>query len=168
MKWLVCCWVAALLCGCGQRHAAATAPAVAVETISLRYTKTDEIIRCLKQVVAEMGNKVRITEGTAQGQIILESTDPAMLEKLRTLVKEIDMPTSCVFGRFVRVEWIDIVSAAERLSEQAQTCAQPDDSSMNQAIPEPRTNRVFLLGKRAWMDQAEKLLKEWDDARAIP
>lgn len=157
--------------------------------MSLSYIKPAEAVNTFTQIIGQFGSYGSIAPvQNAAAIVITENT--SLIRKLIELKKEIDKPSSQVGTRFIKVQYADVTEIATTLTElltaqqSAQTTAGvqraniPQNNGAPQApgqggsasgettpvqiIPDPRTNRIFAMGRPVDLVFVEGLVREFD------
>jgi len=167
--------------------------AVISYVMALQYIKPDEAVRTFTQIIGQFGAFGSIAPvPNAASVVITENT--SLIRKLIDLKAEIDKPSSQVTSRFINVKYADVTELATTLNEllgqeqdtnnTAGIQRTPDNnfnreitnnaaiagstpSSVNtpvQIIPDPRTNRIFGMGRPVDLLFVEGLVREFDIA----
>jgi general secretion pathway protein D len=157
--------------------------------MSLNFLKPDEAVRVFQQVVGQFGAFGSIT---TSGSSVVITENTSLIRKLIELKAEIDKPSSQVATRFITVSYADVTELATTLNEllgnqEASTTAgiqrtqQPQalpnggnvtltvegvaaagEDTPVQIIPDPRTNRIFAMGRPVDLLFVEGLVREFD------
>ena len=167
-----------------------TGDAVISYVMSLKFIKPAEAVNTFTQVIGQFGAYGSIAPvANASAVVITENT--SLIRKLIDLKKEIDKPGSVQGSRFIEVRYADVTEIAETLTtlltaQQAtqktagiQRAAAPvpagaagagqaaasngsGEETPVQIIPDPRTNRIFVMGRPLDLIFVEGLVHEFD------
>jgi general secretion pathway protein D len=159
--------------------------------MTLSFIKPAEAVNTFTQIIGQFGAFGSIAAvPNASAVVITENT--SLIRKLIDLKAEIDKPSSQVATRFITVQYADVTEIAATLTElltaqqSAQTTAgiqradappvpaaegapaapgQPASSGEQtpvQIVPDPRTNRIFAMGRPVDLLFVEGLVREFD------
>lgn len=161
--------------------------------MTLSYIKPAEAVNTFTQIIGQFGAYGSIAAvPNASAIVITENT--SLIRKLIDLKTEIDVPSSKVGTRFIKVRFADVTELAETLNEllnqqqQAQTTAgiqrtdapaaaqqggapaatgqggggSAGETTPVQIIPDPRTNRIFAMGRPVDLVFVDGLVREFD------
>ncbi len=164
--------------------------AVISYVMNLKFIKPAEALSTFTQVIGPFGAYGSIAAvANASAVVITENT--SLIRKLIDLKKEIDKPGSVQGSRFIEVRYADVTEIAETLTtlltaQQAnqktagiQRAATPvpavpavagqaaasngsGEETPVQIIPDPRTNRIFVMGRPLDLVFVEGLVREFD------
>jgi general secretion pathway protein D len=165
--------------------------AVISYVMTLSYIKPAEAVNTFNQIVGAFGAYGSIAAvPNASAVVITENT--SLIRKLIDLKKEIDKPGSVQGTRFITVKYADVTEIAETLTtlltaqqstqqtagiQRAPTStdapaggqppASPGEASSAEAppiqiVPDPRTNRIFAMGRPVDLVFVEGLIREFD------
>ncbi len=165
--------------------------AVISYVMSLSYIKPAEAVNVFTQIIGQFGAYGSIAAvPNASAVVITENT--SLIRKLIDLKKEIDKPSSQVATRFIKVRYADVTEIADTLTQllTAQQSAQQTagiqragavpqglpaggiptpggapaagEETPVQIIPDPRTNRIFAMGRPVDLIFVEGLVREFD------
>ena len=163
--------------------------AVISYVMTLDYIKPAEAVNTFTQIIGQFGAYGSIAAvPNASAVVITENT--SLIRKLIDLKKEIDKPGSVQATRFIPVQYADVTEIATTLSElltaqqsaektaavqRADTPGAPPgtpgaagagggggEETPVQIIPEPRTNRIFAMGRPVDLIFVEGLVREFD------
>ncbi len=109
--------------------------------VAVEYMKAEDAVQTLKQI-APVGVRVRLKEG--QDELVITSDDQDKLEEMLDVLGDIDRPSgSGGFNRFYKLRDMDAGEAAHLLRN-----SRDDWSVRFVAVPDPVTDRVFVMGTR--------------------
>ncbi len=159
--------------------------------MTLSHIKADQAVNIFTQVLGQTGPYGSISAvPNASAVVITEKA--SLIKSLIDLQKTIDVPGSIQSTRFIKVQYADVTEIAETLSEllgaqedsggtagvqrnPVSTAgnanppgAQPaaggggGEATPVQIIPEPRTNRIFAMGRPVDLVFVEGLVREFD------
>jgi general secretion pathway protein D len=165
--------------------------AVISYVMTLSYIKPVEAVNTFNQIVGAFGTYGSIAAvPNASAVVITENT--SLIRKLIDLKKEIDKPGSVQGTRFITVKYADVTEIAETLTTlltaqqttqqtagiqraptgtdvpaSGQPPASPGEASSAEAppiqiVPDPRTNRIFAMGRPVDLVFVEGLIREFD------
>ncbi len=168
--------------------------AVITYVMPLSNIKPTEAVNIFTQIIGQVASFGSIAPvPNAAAIVITENT--SLIRKLIDIKKEIDVPSSQVDTRFIKVNFADVTEIASTLTEllTAQQSAQTTagiqradatpaavppggipgapagagasgsaESTPIQIIPDPRTNRIFAMGRPADLLFVEGLIREFD------
>lgn len=165
--------------------------AVISYVMTLNYIKPAEAVNTFTQIIGQFGAFGSIAAvPNASAVVITENT--SLIRKLIDLKKEIDKPGSVQATRFIKVQYADVTEIAETISgllsaqqESQKTAgiqrtdatpaatgnpaqaATPSATSAGedtpvQIVPDPRTNRIFAMGRPVDLLFVEGLVREFD------
>jgi type II secretion system protein D len=165
--------------------------AVISYVMTLNYIKPAEAVNTFTQIIGQFGAFGSIAAvPNASAVVITENT--SLIRKLIDLKKEIDKPGSVQATRFIKVQYADVTEIAETISgllsaqqESQKTAgiqrtdatpaatgnpaqaATPGATSAGedtpvQIVPDPRTNRIFAMGRPVDLLFVEGLVREFD------
>ncbi len=165
--------------------------AVISYVMTLSYIKPAEAVNTFTQIIGQFGAYGSIAAvPNASAVVITENT--SLIRKLIDLKKEIDKPGSVQGTRFIKVQYADVTEIATTLTElftaqqstqktagiqrtdngapggnAGQLNGQPGGGSSGeespvQIIPDPRTNRIFAMGRPVDLLFVEGLIREFD------
>ncbi|MES2658291.1 MAG: secretin N-terminal domain-containing protein [Verrucomicrobiota bacterium] len=165
--------------------------AVISYVMQLNYIKPVDAQNVFTQIIGQFGSYGSIAPvANASSLIITENT--SLIRKLIDLKKEIDKPGSVQGTRFIKVQYADVTEIAETLTtlltaqqstqktagiQRADTApapggapagaGQPGGASSGeetpvQIVPDPRTNRIFAMGRPVDLIFVEGLVREFD------
>ncbi len=165
--------------------------AVISYVMTLSYIKPAEAVNTFTQIIGQFGAFGSIAAvPNASAVVITENT--SLIRKLIDLKKEIDKPGSVQATRFIKVQYADVTEIAETISEllSAQQESQktagvqragaapaangaPAQAGVSgadtagedtpvQIVPDPRTNRIFAMGRPVDLLFVEGLVREFD------
>ncbi len=159
--------------------------------MTLNYIKPADAVNAFSSIIGQFGAYGSIAAiPNASAIVITENT--SLIKKLIDLKREIDKPGSVQSTRFIKVNYADVTEIASTLTDlfTAQQSAQSTAGSQrvdgapqgnpnlpqNQAgggggggeqappqiIPDPRTNRIFAMGRPVDLVFVESLVREFD------
>jgi len=165
--------------------------AVITYVMTLSFIKPAEAVNTFTQIIGQFGAYGSIAAvPNASAVVITENT--SLIRKLIDLKKEIDKPGSVQGTRFIKVQYADVTEIADTLTAllTAQQSAQKTagiqrtdaapapavpgglpgqagggtsgEDSPVQIIPDPRTNRIFAMGRPVDLVFVEGLVREFD------
>ncbi len=164
--------------------------AVITYVMTLSYIKPAEAVNTFTQIVGQFGTYASIAPvPNASAVVITENT--SLIRKLIDLKKEIDKPGSVQGSRFIPVRYADVTEIADTLTQllTAQQSAQKTagiqradappgapgaapgggaaagtagEDTPVQIVPDPRTNRIFAMGRPVDLIFVESLVREFD------
>jgi general secretion pathway protein D len=165
--------------------------AVISYVMTLNYIKPADAQNAFVSIIGQFGAYGSITAvPNASALVITENT--SLIRKLIDLKKEIDKPGSVQATRFIKVQYADVTEIADTLTtlltaQQStqktagiqradsapvpggapQIAGQPGGVSSGedtpvQIIPDPRTNRIFAMGRPVDLVFVEGLVREFD------
>jgi len=161
--------------------------AVISYVMKLSYIKPEQVVQTFKEIVGQFGSYGTIAPvPNASSVVITDNT--SLIRKLVDLKKEIDKPSSQVATRFIKVQYADVTELATTLSEmltskqttprtagvqRAENNAPPNgqqgaaeggsgEDTPVQIVPDPRTNRIFAMGRPVDLLFVEALVREFD------
>ncbi len=164
--------------------------AVISYVMTLNYLKPADALNAFQTVVGAFGSYGTIAAiPNASAVIITENT--SLIRRLIELKKEIDKPGSVQGTRFIKVQFADVTEIADTLTTllTAQQAAQSTASGIRapqgnpnapqgnvaqmpgdgggeqtppQIVPDPRTNRIFAMGRPVDLVFIEGLIREFD------
>ncbi len=157
-------------------------------TMTLSHIKPDQALNIFTQVIGQFGAYGRIAAvPNASAVVITEKA--SLIKALLELKKTIDVPGSVQSSKFIKVQYADVTEIASTLTEllTAQQSAQQTagvqrsspapqqggapaaagssgggEETPVQVIPEPRTNRIFVMGRPVDIVFVEGLVREFD------
>jgi len=132
-------------------------------TRSLEFIRIKEALNALEQVFPPEKFPIRFSAAAGK-TIYFESPDSALVTKAEALLQEIDAPYRHPPTLFISLDHLSATAACDWL--QGWKMSGTPDRPL-QAIPDPRTNRVFLLGTIADMNLAAGLLKSLDKLQGM-
>ena len=155
--------------------------------MSLSYIKPDQAVNIFTQIIGQFGAYGSISAvPNASAVVITEKA--SLIKSLIDLQKTIDVPGSVQATRFIKVQYADVTEIAAVLTEllTAQQTAQKTagvqradaappgglpgqtggssagEETPVQIVPEPRTNRIFAMGRPVDLIFIEGLVREFD------
>lgn len=165
--------------------------AVISYVMTLNYIKPAEAVNTFTAIIGQFGAFGSIAAvPNASAVVITENT--SLIRKLIDLKKEIDKPGSVQATRFIKVQYADVTEIAETISEllsaqqesqktagvqragaapAANTAPAPTgtpgaetagEDTPVQIVPDPRTNRIFAMGRPVDLLFVEGLVREFD------
>jgi type II secretion system protein D len=165
--------------------------AVISYVMTLNYIKPAEAVNTFTAIIGQLGAFGSIAAvPNASAVVITENT--SLIRKLIDLKKEIDKPGSVQATRFFKVQYADVTEIAETISEllsaqqegqktagiqradaapatngaPAQAgvpgAATAGEDTPVQIVPDPRTNRIFAMGRPVDLFFVEGLVREFD------
>ena len=165
--------------------------AVISYVMTLSYIKPAEAVNTFTQIIGQLGAYGSISAvPNASAVVITENT--SLIRKLIDLKKEIDKPGSVQGRRFIKVQYADVTEIAATLTElltaqqstQKTAGIQRADNNIApppggvpggqpgattsgedtpvQIVPDPRTNRIFAMGRPVDLIFVESLVREFD------
>lgn len=154
--------VAILLFGCQDKSDPSSNDRITTSAkhIDLKFIKGESAINALNQVFAGDTRDIEFST-TGYDSITITTNNSAHLERALALIQVFDQPSSGPPTKWVPLATLDLDRAAIRLKGQI-----PDDSF--QAIPEPRTKRMFLMGTQQNLDHATEILLNIEAEQAAP
>jgi len=132
----------------------AAAPSTFSSTRTLAYIKVNEALDTLETAIPPGRYPIHFSS-RAEKTIHWQTTDFALVVKAESILREIDALHGCVATRFFRLDHLPVTEASDHLQKWWMPCS---SASPLQAIPDPVTRRVFLIGTPADMVRAGKLL----------
>ncbi|MFT3991290.1 MAG: secretin N-terminal domain-containing protein [Luteolibacter sp.] len=164
--------------------------AVISYVMSLRYIKPDEAVRTFTQIVGQFGEYGTIAAVPNASAIVI-TDNTSLIRKLVQLKEEIDKPSSQVSTRFIKVQYADVTELATTLTTMLnpqktgqqtagfqrnqnfnqnqggnnqgnQATVGSSEESPAQIVPDPRTNRIFAMGRPVDLMFIEGLIREFD------
>jgi len=159
--------------------------------MALSYIKPDQAVNIFTQIIGQFGAYGSIS-AVANASAVVITEKASLIKSLVELQKTIDVPGSVQATRFIKVQYADVTEIATVLTEllSAQQGAEktagvqrapvpganpgvapgglPGDGSSSgedtpvQIIPEPRTNRIFAMGRPVDLLFVENLVREFD------
>lgn len=131
-------------------------------TFDLEYIKTEDALRALRPMFPEQQVRA-LDDGSA-----LQITAPLRaLGKARELLALIDVPSVTPVTLWVEIQHVDV----QDLVPIAFLTVKLKNPNTFRAVPQPRTQRVFLMGDPEDMDAFAELLISFDrfmGSRAVP
>lgn len=127
-------------------------------TFECKRVRPSEMIRALRSLTAfgvsfkEEGRKVIVTGG-----------DPSLYKRVEELMDVIDAPPTGGSTRFIKLRFADATHVAGVISEAFPTETGNEEMSL-QAVPNLRTNEVFLMGTLQEIQAADALVELLDRA----
>ena len=165
--------------------------AVISYVMTLNYIKPAEAVNTFTAIIGQLGAFGSIAAvPNASAVVITENT--SLIRKLIDLKKEIDKPGSVQATRFIKVQYADVTEIAETISELlsaqqesqktagiqradaapaingapaqagAPGAATAGEDTPVQIVPDPRTNRIFAMGRPVDLLFVEGLVREFD------
>lgn len=165
--------------------------AVISYVMTLNYIKPAEAVNTFTAIIGQFGAFGSIAAvPNASAVVITENT--SLIRKLIDLKKEIDKPGSVQATRFIKVQYADVTEIAETISELlsaqqesqktagiqradaapaingapaqagAPGAATAGEDTPVQIVPDPRTNRIFAMGRPVDLLFVEGLVREFD------
>jgi len=165
--------------------------AVISYVMTLNYIKPAEAVNTFTAIIGQFGAFGSIAAvPNASAVVITENT--SLIRKLIDLKKEIDKPGSVQATRFIKVQYADVTEIAETISELlsaqqesqktagiqradaapaanaapaqagAPGAATAGEGTPVQIVPDPRTNRIFAMGRPVDLLFVEGLVREFD------
>lgn len=164
--------------------------AVISYVMTLNYIKPAEAVNTFTAIIGQFGAFGSIAAvPNASAVVITENT--SLIRKLIDLKKEIDKPGSVQATRFIKVQYADVTEIAETISELlsaqqesqktagiqrtdapaangapapagAPGAATAGEETPVQIVPDPRTNRIFAMGRPVDLLFVEGLVREFD------
>jgi type II secretion system protein D len=165
--------------------------AVISYVMTLNYIKPAEAVNTFTALIGQFGAFGSIAAvPNASAVVITENT--SLIRKLIDLKKEIDKPGSVQATRFIKVQYADVTEIAETISELlsaqqesqktagiqradaapaingapaqagAPGAATAGEDTPVQIVPDPRTNRIFAMGRPVDLLFVEGLVREFD------
>ena len=165
--------------------------AVISYVMTLNYIKPAEAVNTFTAIIGQLGAFGSIAAvPNASAVVITENT--SLIRKLIDLKKEIDKPGSVQATRFFKVQYADVTEIAETISELlsaqqegqktagiqradaapaangapaqagAPGAATAGEDTPVQIVPDPRTNRIFAMGRPVDLFFVEGLVREFD------
>ena len=165
--------------------------AVISYVMTLSYIKPAEAVNTFTSIIGQFGAFGSIAAvPNASAVVITENT--SLIRKLIDLKKEIDKPGSVQATRFFKVQYADVTEIAETISELlsaqqegqktagiqradaapaingapaqagAPGAATAGEDTPVQIVPDPRTNRIFAMGRPVDLLFVEGLVREFD------
>jgi type II secretion system protein D len=162
--------------------------AVISYVMTLVYIKPAEAVNTFTQIIGQFGAYGSIAAvPNASAVVITENT--SLIRKLIDLKKEIDKPGSVQATRFIPVQYADVTEIATMLTDlltaqqesqktagvqradaqgappgvmPAQAGQGGGEETPVQIVPEPRTNRIFAMGRPVDLLFVEGLVREFD------
>jgi len=165
--------------------------AVISYVMTLNYIKPAEAVNTFTAIIGQFGAFGSIAAvPNASAVVITENT--SLIRKLIDLKKEIDKPGSVQATRFIKVQYADVTEIAETISEllsaqqesqktagvqragaapAANAASTPTgtpgaetagEDTPVQIVPDPRTNRIFAMGRPVDLLFVEGLVREFD------
>jgi len=156
--------------------------------MTLNHIKPDQALNIFTQVIGQFGPYGSIAAVPNASAIVI-TEKASLIQTLVELQKTIDVPGSVQSTRFIKVEYADVTEIATTLTEllsaqqgaegtagvQRTASAGADgampggmastgggESTPVQVIPEPRTNRIFAMGRPVDLLFVEGLVREFD------
>jgi hypothetical protein len=137
-------------------------PAMAMDyhyTFECKRVRSSEMIRALRSLTA-----VGVSFKEEDGKVIATGCDPALYKRMKEVMEVIDAPPSGVPVRFIKLRFADVTHVAGVIS-QAFPAGEGNDELPLQAVPNLRTNEVFLMGDVKDIHAAEALVLLLDQAQ---
>lgn len=135
-----------------------------VRVFQLTYLKSRELIGTLEESFASSPQLVFAEAGT--DQFVMYGGDAALQQKVEDFLKQVDCPTIHPTTKFVRLRHADPGQTADFI---AKVFASPVPSDMPvQAVANPRTKEVFVMGPMQQIALAEGLISLVDDGIPLP
>jgi hypothetical protein len=158
----IVCATVLLLFGCQDESDPSSNDGIYTSTkgIELRFIRREGAINALKQVFSDEMGDIEFTS-VEPTSITIHTNNNALLDRASTLIHEIDQPSCGPPTKWVPLATLDLERAAAHLKGQI-----PDESF--QAIPEPRTKRMFLMGTRQNLDVATDILQKMEAEQNAP
>ncbi len=156
--------------------------------MTLSYIKPDQAVQVFTQVVGQFGPYASISAvPNASAVVITEKA--SLIKSLIELKQTIDVPGSVQATRFIQVQYADVTEIATVITEmlniqqsaqqtagvqrapQANAQGAPQGGAAPagggvsvpvQVVPEPRTNRIFAMGRPVDLVFVENLVREFD------
>lgn len=155
--------------------------------MSLSYIKPDQAVQVFTQVVGQFGPYASISAvPNASAVVITEKA--SLIKSLIDLKQTIDVPGSVQATRFIQVQYADVTEIAQVITEMLnvqqtaqqtagvqrapqagapapQGAAEGSGAGISvpvQVVPEPRTNRIFAMGRPVDLVFVENLVREFD------
>lgn len=114
------------------------------------YLKPAELARGLTHFVPKENIK------TAGGRVILTDINEEKFKLVSDLIQRIDVPCACGGNtKFIEITWMDVKEIAELAMRHYQAA---DLERPLHLIPQPRTSRVFVMGRPDEMEMVERIL----------
>ena len=163
--------------------------AVISYVMTLSHIKPAEAVNTFTQIIGQFGAYGSIA-AVANASAIVITENTSLIRKLIDLKKEIDKPGSVQGTRFIKVQFADVTEIADTLttlltaqqSTQKTAGIQRIDANQTappgavgeasgsgagedtpvQIIPDPRTNRIFVMGRPVDLLFVEGLVREFD------
>ena len=159
--------------------------------MALSYIKPDQAVNIFTQIIGQFGAYGSISS-VANASAVVITEKASLIKSLIELQKTIDVPGSVQATRFIKVQYADVTEIATVLTElltaqqgaektagvqraaipgtppgvapagQAGDGASSGEDTPVQIIPEPRTNRIFAMGRPVDLVFVENLVREFD------
>jgi type II secretion system protein D len=159
--------------------------------MALSYIKPDQAVNIFTQIIGQFGAYGSISS-VANASAVVITEKASLIKSLIELQKTIDVPGSVQATRFIKVQYADVTEIATVLTELltaqqgaektagVQRAAIPGtppgvapagqggegtssgEDTPVQIIPEPRTNRIFAMGRPVDLVFVENLVREFD------
>jgi general secretion pathway protein D len=166
--------------------------AVISYVMTLSYIKPAEAVTIFTQITGGVNTTYGTIAAVPNASAVVITENISLIRKLIDLKKEIDKPGSVQGTRFITVKYADVSEVAETLTtlltaqqstqqtagiqraaavDVANTGAPPSpgggadsggEAPPVQIIPDPRTNRIFAMGRPADLVFVEGLVREFD------
>ena len=131
----------------------------------LTYIKSKELIGTLEKSFASSSPPPGFAE-TGTDQFVMYGGDAASQQKAEDFLKQVDCPTTHPTTKFVRLRHADPEQTADLI---AQVFASPLVCDMPvQAVANPRTKEVFVMGPMREIALAGGLIRLLDDGIPLP
>lgn len=159
--------------------------------MALSYIKPDQAVNIFTQIIGQFGAYGSIS-AVANASAVVITEKASLIKSLIELQKTIDVPGSVQATRFIKVQYADVTEIATVLTElltaqqgasqtagvqraappnanpggapggQAGGASSSGEDTPVQIIPEPRTNRIFAMGRPVDLVFVENLVREFD------
>lgn len=135
--------------------------AVISYVMKLSFIKPDEAVRTFTRIIDQFGAFGSIAAvPNAASVTITEKT--SLIRRLIDLKAQIDKPSSQVATRFITVKHADVTELAATLNERLGEAPPDQKDTPVQITPDPRTNRIFAMGRPVDLLFVEGLVQKFD------
>ena len=142
-------------------------PAVVTQVFALRFGDPAKADAAIKPFLTVPGGNSLVL---AEQRLIVVTDFASNLPRVAQLVELVDRPQRASVVRFVPLRFVEAAQAsaqvtqllASKLKQQAAGVGGPQPADAVDVTPEPRTNRLALIGTAELLDQAEALVRQID------
>ncbi len=151
-----------LLAGCHEKsNQLSNGSGVATtQQIQIKYVKAKEVVNGLRQVFSDENHEIQFSVADDVESVEIQTRNESLLARAITTIKELDQPASDPHTEFVSVKWVDLDMAAMAMKLVSR-------NETFQAVAEPRTRRMFLMGSPSEIKRATGILRMLDAASAV-